>query len=417
MTSGESVDAPLIGLALAVGIGLLVGLQREWAEDKPVGLRSFGLIGALGGVTGLLSLQSDAGFMLIAAGLVGLALLLAAQMLRKEGEGMTTLVAALVVFTIGAIAVHGLWLQAIVLGGVVTLVLHWKTPMHGWVAHLGKQDVDVIARFVLLAAVILPVMPNRSYGPYDVFNPFSAWSLVVLIVAINLAGYVAFRRLNTSAGAWMAGLFGGLISSTATTISYATMSKDNERLGPAAALIILVASAVVYARILIELSVVSPGLVQHIAAPSVLFGALLLGLGFLLYFRKTRHIGAAVDLAEQENPARIRLALTFAALYVGILFAVALARDFIGEEAIYAVAFLSGLTDVDALTLTIGQSFSRGDTAASMAWRAIFLASLSNLLFKAAAASVLGSPSLRRYILGTGSVALLAGTAILIFWP
>lgn len=407
------LSTQIIGLGIALGIGFIVGLEREWAENKPVGVRSFALIAAFGGISALM--LSETGGWPIAAGLLVLGMILVMHLRNRQLEGITTLVAAFVVYLLGAAAVAGYWLPAIVLGGAVTLLLHWKKPLHSWVERLGDRDFEIIVRFILIALVILPVLPDKSFGPYDVFNPFTAWFLVVLIVGLNLLGFVAFRLVGARAGGWLAGLLGGLVSSTATTISYAGMSKQQRNLGPVAALVILVASTVVYGRILIELAVVAPDLIKTMVGPALVFAAVLLGLSFVAF----RGFGSKpeTELPEPDNPARIRQALAFAALYVVILFAVAAAGEMVGDEAVYAVAFISGLTDVDALTLSVAQLYSGGETAGFDAWRAIFLATLSNLLFKILAASFLGSPELRRWMVGTGAVALTAGMAVLLLWP
>ena len=406
-------DTQMIGLGIALAIGFIIGLEREWAENKPVGVRSFSLIAAFGGTSALL--LPKAGGWVIAAGLLALALILVLHVYRRKLEGTTTLIAAFIVYLLGAAAVAGYWLPVIVLGGAVTVLLHWKKPLHSWVDRLGDRDIEIIVRFVLIALVILPVLPNRDIGPYSAFNPFTAWFMVVLIVAINLVGFVAFRLVGARTGGWLAGLLGGLVSSTATTISYAGLSKRERDLAPVAALVILVASAVVYGRVLFELAVVAPGLVSAMAGPAVAFTAVLLGLSAAI-FAKVRSKADAV-LPERENPARIRQALVFVALYVVILFGVAAARERVGGEAVYAIAFISGLTDVDALTLSVAQLHSDGKAAGFDSWRVIFLATLSNLLFKIAAASFLGSPELRRWMLGSGAVALTAGVCLLVFWP
>jgi uncharacterized membrane protein (DUF4010 family) len=403
----------IIGLGIALAIGFIIGLEREWAENKPVGVRSFALIGAFGGVSALM--LSETGGWPIAAGLLVLGMIVVMHLRNRQLEGITTLVAAFVVYLLGAAAVAGYWLPAIVLGGAVTVLLHWKKPLHRWVDKLGERDFEIIVRFVLIALVILPVLPNKNFGPYDVFNPFTAWLLVVLIVAINLVGFITFRLVGTRAGGWLAGLVGGLVSSTATTISYAGMSKRQPDLAPVAALVILVASTVVYGRVLLELAVVAPGLVESMLWPAVAFSAVLLGLGFVAY--SAIRDASDAELPERENPARMRQALAFAGLYVVILFAVAAARERIGDEAVYAVAFVSGLTDVDALTVSVAQLYSGGEASGFDAWRVIFLATLSNLLFKIGAASFLGSPELRKWMLGTGTIALVAGAALLFLWP
>jgi len=403
----------IIGLGIALAVGFIIGLEREWAENKPVGVRSFSLIAAFGGISGLL--LPEAGGWVIAVGLLALSLILILHVHHQKLEGITTLVAAFVVYLLGAAAVAGYWLPVVVIGGAVTVLLHWKKPLHNWVDRLGEHDFEIIVRFVLISLVILPILPDKEIGPYDVFNPFTAWLLVVLIVGINLVGFVAFRLIGTRAGGWLAGVLGGLVSSTATTISYAGMSKRSRSLAPVATLIILVASTVVYGRVLFELAVVAPDLVPSMAGPAIAFSAVLLVISGVA-FRAIRS-KSDTELPEQENPARIRQALVFAALYVVILFAVAAARELLGNEAVYAVAFISGLTDVDALTLSVAQLYTGGDTSGFEAWRAIFLATLSNLLFKVLAASFLGSAELRKWILGTGAVALAAGAALLVLWP
>lgn len=407
------LDQQLIGLGIAVGVGLIVGLEREWAEDKPVGVRTFALIGALGGLASLLT--SEFGGWVVGAGLLALGVIIAFRSRGGEHGGMTTLVAALVVYLLGAAAVAGFWLHTIVLAGIVTVLLHWKKQMHKGVGKLGERDFEIIVRFILITLVILPILPDENYGPYEAFNPFNTWLLIVLIVAINLVGYVAFRLVGTRAGGWLAGVLGGLVSSTATTISYAGMTKRHRELGPVAVMVILVASTIVYARVLLELAVVSPQLVGSIAGPSAAFSVVLLALSAAAYFRV--HRDTDVKMPKRGNPARIRQALIFGALYVLILYAVEAAGDLIGEDALYGVAFISGLTDVDALTLSIGRMFAGGGTSADVAWRAIFLGTLSNLFFKILAAAFLGSALLRKWVLATGAIALVAGAAILLLWP
>lgn len=407
------IDQQLIGFGIAFAVAFIIGIEREWAEDKPVGVRSFSLIGALGGMSALL--LEPVGAWPIAVGLFALGLILAVHKYTHRESGTTTLIAALIVFLLGAAAVAGYWLHAIVAGGAVTVLLHWKQPLHRWVERLGDRDVEIIVRFVLIALVILPVLPNQTIGPYDVLNPFTTWFLVVLIVGINLVGYVLFRLIGARAGGWVAGLLGGLVSSTATTISYAGMSRREGDLGSIAALVILVASAVVYGRIIVVLAIVAPGMVAYIAGPCIAFTLVLLALSTFAYTRIAR--GIATEMPEQENPARIRQALAFAALYAVILLAVSAARDLVGEGAVYGVAVISGLTDVDALTLSVARLFVNGMSAPDDAWRVIFLATLSNLAFKVIAASFLGSAMLRRWMLGAGAVALGTGAAILLLWP
>jgi uncharacterized membrane protein (DUF4010 family) len=408
-----TVNEELMGIGIGVGLGLIIGLEREWAEDKPIGVRSFMVVAVTGALGALVT--PSLGSWIVPAGLVAFALILAVLLRDRGLAGVTTLFAVLAVFLLSAAAVAGYWAAATVVGGAVALLLHWKRPLHQLIGRIGSDDIEIIARFVLIALVILPVLPNRTFGPLDVFNPFETWLLVVLIVGLNLVGFVAFRFVGASSAAGIAGVLGGLTSSTAATVSYAALSKRAEDLGSVVALVILLASTILYVRVIIELFVVAPSLVASVAGPSAVFSVVMLVLCLIAFVRARR--AEATELPERANPAQIRLALAFAAIYVVVLFAVEIGRTWLGEEAIYAVAIVSGLTNVDALTLSVGQQFERQTIDKDLAWRAIFLSTLANLVFKAGAACVLGSAPLRVWILSTVAVALGAGGAILWLWP
>jgi len=414
----DHMATQFVGLGLALALGFLVGLEREWAADKPLGLRSFTLIGGAGGLAALLA--EVWGGWLVAAGLLAVAGVVVPHQMRRpppedkaEPPGITTLLAALAVYLVGAACVAGYRLHGVVMGGAITILLHWKQPLHGLVGRIGQAEFNAVIRFVLITLVVLPILPNRDFGPYQVLNPFEIWLLVVLIVGISMVGYVAFRLLKADLGAMVGGVVGGLVSSTATAISFSGITRHNRDLAATAALIILIATAVAYVRIGTELAVVAPALLWP-SLPMGVFALVVLAVGALIWPRVHRQ---RVELPEQENPARLKVALTFAALYALSIFGVAAARDYFGQDAIYAVAVLSGLTQVDAMTLSVAQLFNRGQVEANTAWRAIFLASLANLVFKIGAASILGTARLRTYMLTLGGSTLAIGLAMLVLWP
>jgi uncharacterized membrane protein (DUF4010 family) len=411
----DYVDQGLLGTGLALGLGMLIGMEREWAASR-LGVRTFTLLSGAGAAAVVLAGQF--GNLVVPVALLAAALLLATVLRRSHYQqgptGATTAIAALVTFMIGVMAGAGLWLEALVLAAATMLLLHWKQPLHRWIEQIGPGDFEIIARFTLIALLVLPILPDRAFGPYAVFNPFRSWLIVVLIVGINMVGYLMFRFSPKSSGLWLAGVVGGLISSTATTVSYSTISKRHKNFGPGAALVILVASALVYGRVLFELFLVAPALLSDTVGPMLLMTVVLLTLAALVSWRVRRH---QVALPEQKNPAQFGLALSVAVVYVVILFAVAITKDLIGGKALYALAAISGLTDVDALTLSVAQHFDEGKLAAETSWRAIFLATLSNMVFKTGVAAVLGAGDLRRYMLATGSAAVFAGAGILLVWP
>jgi uncharacterized membrane protein (DUF4010 family) len=405
-------------LAIALGLGLLVGLQREWDRHPLAGIRTFTLITLLGAASALLA--RDFGGWIVAASLLGLAaLLISGNWLRETGDskapaGQTTETAALVMFSVGAMLMAGYTLPAVVLGGATAVLLHLKDRLERVVGRLSASDIRAVFQFVLIALVILPLLPNETYGPYDVLNPFKIWLMVVLIVGISLSAYVAYRLVGVHAGSILGGILGGLISSTATTVSYARQSKDNPKVVGTAALVIVIASTVVLVRVAIEIAAVARGLLPALIPPFAAIFALMAGISAWLYLRSQQGEAKA---PEHGNPSQLKPAIVFGLLYAVVLLMVAFFRDHFGDSAIYAAALISGLTDVDALTLSVAELFNRERVAADTAWRAILLATLSNLAFKAGAAGLLGGAALFRVVGAAFGVAIIAGLAIIFLWP
>ncbi len=410
-------------LAIALGLGLLVGSQRERDEEhrRIAGVRTFALITLLGAVCGILA--KDYGGWMIAAGLLGITtLFVLANVLRVRGQdssagyvGLTTEIAGLLMFGVGAMLTSGIQAPAVALAGVAAVLLQWKAKLHGLIGAIGEREFAAMIQFVLVALVILPVVPNQTVGPYDVLNPFTLWLMVTLIVGISLAAYLAYRVLGVRAGSLAGGVLGGLVSSTATTVSYARQCAGNPAAAPAAALVVLIASTIVYVRVGIELGAVAPDLLLQGALPLAAMMAFMIVLCVALLL--------LIDSSEMqppnlENPAQMRTAIVFGVLYAVILLLVTAVREEFGQDsAIYGVAVISGLTDVDALTLSTAELFSQGRLSGDAAWRAILIATLSNLAFKIAAAAVLGGRRLAAYALATMGVSILFGTALVLLWP
>jgi len=412
----EFIDPRILGLAIAIGLGLLVGLQREWAADKPIGLRSFALISTIGGLIGLFAMEYGA--WILASGLIAvtIAIYSHAYFLSRQSNvsGMTTELAAIAMFLVGALATSGYMAGAVVIGGVVTLLLHWKAPMHTWVKRIGEIEFQAIARFVLISLVVLPILPNDAYGPYSVLNPWQIWLMVVLIVSINLAAYVSLKVSSGKGGALLSGMLGGLISSTATTVSFSTRSRSDRLVVPIAGIVILVASALVYLRIVIETAVVARGLLPELIGPVVAFLVLF---AIVIGVQLIRLPPTAEEYLETSNPAELKTALSFALVYSVVLYISAAVNERFGESMLYPIAAISGLTDVDAITLSIGRLFVESRIETDIAWRVIFVASLSNLLFKAGVVAVIGGTHLRRRVLPVLVSLALIGFVGVWLWP
>jgi uncharacterized membrane protein (DUF4010 family) len=296
----------------------------------------------------------------------------------------------------------------------VAVLLHLKPQMHSLAAKIGDRDFMAIMQFVLISLVILPVLPNRYYGPFLVLNPFKIWLMVVLIVGISLGGYIIYKFLGARAGAWASGLLGGLISSTATTVSLARRSKQSSQPPGLAAFVILVASAIVFVRLGVLIGATAPQFLPAALVPLVVMFALLALLG---WWNWRGDAAGSSSMPEQVNPTELKPAIIFGLLYAGVLLAVAAAREYFGQSGLYVVAVLSGLTDMDAITLSVTQLVNSGQITTGTGWRLILVASMANLAFKAGTVAVLGERRLFWRVAVSFGAAAAAGAALLLFWP
>ncbi|MCX7013370.1 MAG: DUF4010 domain-containing protein [Candidatus Sumerlaeota bacterium] len=402
-------------LGIALGLGLLVGAEREWAARGTAGVRTFPLITVLGVLCGALSERY--GGWTVAAGLVALAgFIIQSNVIQAKagqfGAGLTSEMAALVMFLVGVALASGLTAPALAIGGGVAVLLHWKTPLHDFVHALGEEDFKAISRLTLVALVILPILPNRAYGPYGVLNPFLIWLMVALIVGISLGAYVVAKLLGPRAGVLLGGLLGGLVSSTAATVTYARDSRrSGAAAGPAAAMIML-AAAVVFARILFEVGVVAPRQFAGMAPPFIC----MLGVTALLSAASYRLAGPLDEEQKRPTPStHLRAAIAFGLMYAVVSLAVAAAKERFGQSGVLAVAALSGLTDINAITLSTAQLARNGYLSTDSAWRAILVAAMANVAFKGIAVAVLGRPRLFARVLALFGLTLAAGACLLRF--
>ncbi|HMV59795.1 MAG TPA: MgtC/SapB family protein [Agitococcus sp.] len=402
-------------LATAFGLGLLVGLQREKAESALAGIRTFPLISLMGAMTGLVA-QHFGGWIL-ASGFITLAIVIlsAKFALFKSNQdlGITTEVAALLMYIVGAYLTFGDATIAIVVGALTAVLLQMKDVLHDFVRKMGERDILAIMRFVAIALVILPILPNQNYGPFHVLNPYDIWRMVVLIVAISLMGYAAYKVFKDKAGTLLAGILGGLISSTATTVSYARNTKTLPETSSLAALAIMLASTVSVIRVTLAFMVVSPSATSVIAPPLLTLFAIMVVICVALYFSRS---GETHTMPEPDNPAELTSAIVFGLLYGGIIFAVAAAKEMFGQQSLYLIAMISGLTDVDAITLSTGRLVEGQRLEAHTGWQLVMIAIMANLVFKWGAVAVLGNKVLLKKLTVIFGAAFMVGLGILAGW-
>ncbi len=380
-------------LGISLLLGLLVGIQREHADAPLGGVRTFPLVTVFGTMCALMA-EAWGGWIVVAGLLCVMVVTtgrVSSQPTEEPRRGLTTAVALLLMFAVGAYLVAGSWSVAIAVGGAVAVLLQLKLELHGIVKQLSESDLRAIMQFVLISFIVLPVLPNQTFGWYDVLNPREIWLMVVLVVGISLGGYIVWRFFGQDAGIVLGGMLGGTISSTATTVSFARRSRGVPGSAAAAATVIMISTAVSLIRVIVEMAVVGREFLRQSLLPmSILTGtALLLSVVSWFLTRRERE-----RIPKQENPTELRSALVFGGLYAVILLAVAATREHFQQHGLYLVAVLSGLTDMDAITLSTSRLVTAGRLSPETGWRLIMVGALANLAFKAGIVAVLGHPRL-----------------------
>jgi uncharacterized membrane protein (DUF4010 family) len=401
--NAESIEAFLI----AIGIGLLIGLERERVPSSRAGLRTFALVGLLGALLALLAEAFGSSLPFVAGLLiVGLTIIAANFRHPDPTDPGTTSVAALVLcYCLGAASWMGHAQEAVMLAVGTTVLLYFKAQLSGIASRLDSRDWISILQFGVLSLVILPILPNEEMGPYGALNPQQIWWMVVLIAGMGLAGYTALQLIGVRYGAVFVGVFGGLASSTATTVLYARQARETPDMNAMAALVIVMANLVMVVRVGIVATLVAPAVAYSLAliiAPALAAG----GVAAIWHWRQLVERSELV-LPTTSNPAELKTALSFGALYALVLLAAAWLSDFAGSSGLYVLALISGLTDVDAITLSSLRLFSLERLTLEVAVTAIGIAMLANLGFKLGMAAVIGGPDLaRKAAVGMGVVGL-----------
>lgn len=405
-------------IGLSVALGLLIGLQREATGAEFAGLRSVALVTLFGTLSGLLA--GHFGGWVIVAGLFAITtLLVLGNVMQWRGRvadvdpAISTEIALLTMYGLGAYIAFGSFVIAVVIAGVVVVLLHFRQELHSLVGHLAAGDLRAIMQFVLITFVVLPVLPDRTFGPLDVFNPFEVWLMVTLIVGISVAGYLLYKVFGGGAGVLLGGALGGAVSSTATTLAYARQAREGLAAGLAAVAVTL-ASGVTFVRVALEVGVVAPRLLPAVALPLGIMFALTLG-GVGLAWLRVRQKGGRPPL--QQNPAELGPAVTMAALYALVLVVLAAAKAYLGSDALYVVSVVAGLSDVDAVTLSIARLANAGVVAEDAAWRLVLTGVLSNTVFKVLLAGSIGGRALLVRVLALAAPAFAAGVALLLLLP
>lgn len=411
--------------AIALFIGALVGLEREKkeapeAEHRLGGVRTFTLFALVGAVSSWLGQVTGAPWLFLGTVLAVSALVLAGYLglvaRRAHASGLTTEVAAIAVTLLGGVALYGQPELAVALGIVVSALLAFKRPLHRMVDAIGEDDLYAGLKLLIATFIVLPLLPHRALDPLGALNPATLWLLVILISAISLLGYVAIRLWGTGRGTALTGALGGLVSSTAVTLSLARRSRDeaasgNALLPTALAGGILLAWSIMFFRVIVLAAVIAPDLALHLTVPFLLLGIFTAVAGGIATHRGGRLVPA--EPVRLKNPFSLTAAIRIALIFALVLFLVKLVERTFPAGGLYALAGLAGLTDMDAISLSMAQSV-KGGQAIDTAFRAILLAAMSNTAAKAGLVLWLADRSLRTRILWATAGILLASSGFLV---
>ena len=410
----------VLDLTTALAIGLLVGTERGWRERdfedirQVAGIRTFTLAGLLGGLSALLAGHFGVWAWVVMALLVGLLAVAGylADVGRSGDQGMTSEVALLATFLLGSLAVADSRLLAAGGGVVVALLLSLKESLHAALKHLDARELSAAFKLLFISVVMLPVLPNQGYGPWQVFNPYASWWMVVLIAGLGFAAYVAVRLTGTRHGLLITALLGGLVSSTAMTLTLAGMH-GQRRLQPLLAAGLLATSALMFPRVALEVGLVNVELLPDLLPPLIVATLVYAGGALLYWQRASRDETPATSEPPLKNPFELGPALRFAALLALILFLVEAGHRYLGDVGVYLVALLSGLADVDAITLSLASN-ALGGLDAEVAGHGIVLAVVSNSLVKAVLIALVGGARLALRCVPVMVAGLAAGALTLL---
>jgi uncharacterized membrane protein (DUF4010 family) len=402
-------------LAVALGIGLIVGLERGWktrdqhSGQRLAGVRTFTVTALLGGVLAALS-QPDRFAVLVAGTLVVGALIVGGYLITAPEQrdfGMTTELAMLTTFALGAVAVLGAPGEAAAAAVVMTLLLGFKAEFHAAINKLERRELLATLQLAALAAVLLPLLPNRDLGPWNAVNPRVVGMLVLLIAGLSYVGYFAVRMFGARLGLTLTALFGGLSSSTAVTVAYARQARSEPAAQRLLGAGIALAAATMVPRLVVEIAAVNRSLLLALWPT---FAALtfvpLAAVVYLVLHRREPHASTKIEL---DNPLQLSTALGFGAMLVALFIAAEGLRRTLGDAGAYAVAAIAALLDVDAVSLAMAQDAARGVLMPATAARAIAVAVLVNTAVKAVLAVALGGLQMLRSASAVLGVALLAG--------
>jgi len=404
-------------LAVALAIGLLVGLERGWElrelpeGQRIAGLRTFGLISLLGALTVLLAEPQQTYLSAVA---VVLGALVALGYWRDSASGndlsLTTAIAALIVFGLGALAGVGHLTVAASAAVVVTVLLGFKPELHQFIRKIEREELLATLRLLLISVVLLPILPDRGLGPWQALNPYKLWWMVVLVAAVSYMGHFGIKLLGSERGVLITGLLGGLASSTAVTVSMARRGKEQPEMQDLLTAGVVIASATMFPRMLVIACAILPDLARQMLWPMLSAGvAAFLVAGWYAWRSDQEKLPGDGQVMKTTNPLELTMALKFGALLAVIMVMSQALKQSMGDAGLYALGAVSGLVDVDAITLSLATLAKRGETTIAVAAMVVLVPAAVNTVVKAVLATTICGARMGLRVSAALLASLLAG--------
>jgi uncharacterized membrane protein (DUF4010 family) len=415
--TSEDLFVLLQKLGVALLIGLLIGLEREHSRPKEekifAGVRTIPLISMLGFIAGLVTSFTTYWIYFIIFGGFAALITVAHIFSAKSGKlGGTSEIALYIVFLLGTLVFFNFIILAAIIAVIVTLFLTLKFQLHSFVGKVSEEDLYATLKLAIITIIILPLLPDKTFGPFDVLNPRLIWYMVILVSGISFIGYILMKIYGEGKGVLMTGILGGLVSSTAVTYSLAKKSKENPSMSLNFAAGIVLASTVMYPRIFIIVLIFNSTLILSLWLPLLIFTVS----GFIAAMVLSKNIGNGKQgQIELTNPFKLKSAILFGIIFGIVIFAAKAAQIYFGSGGLYAASALAGLTSVDAIILSLAK-FASGNQSVEIIIAATIIATIANNFVKIIISSFAGSPQLRKYVsTGLGFILVTSLIYLLIF--
>jgi len=396
----EIMGSYMLGILISIGIGIIIGLEREYNKLKQEtgfsGIRTFPMVTILGFVIG--SLGEFYTIWLSIASLVVFILFLGISQFSKSEKSdtndLTTNLALITTFVLGLMVSEEMYREAVATSVIITTLLSLKTRFTIVISNITADELSAFIKFTFIALLILPFLPNKNLGPNSLLNPFEIGTVIVIVSFLNFIGYFLVKFVGSKKGILLTALLGGLISSTAVAWSYAAKSKEHPELSRKYSAGIILATAIMFPRLALLISIFNNALVSSIAIPFTILTLICVGSAVLLIKKQTNKPDSDIKLG---NPLNLVNAIGFGIIYIIIRFAVFYGESFFGNKGLYYTALIAGLADTDAITISMAK-FSQMPGNYNTATTVIIVAILSNMVVKLGISIINGSSETRKLV-------------------